>query len=136
MKTKLFFAFFFMCCTLSTFTNSAISSNISLVNTSSSDIKEEVLLAGRLETGMIKSIRITPFEVWKSSSSVDITYLSNLSNITIEIKDELGQTFYQSVVNPVSSGQLVVDIQGWAAGSYTITFSNANGGCIYGTFTI
>ena len=136
MKAKLFFLFFFIVSSAFTITSADNLSNIGLANFSSTDKKEEVLLAGTLETGMIKSLGIIPFEVWKSSASIDISYLSSLSSITIEIKDESGQTFYNSVVNPVSGGQLVIDIQGWAAGAYTITFSNETGGCVYGTFTI
>lgn len=136
MKAKLFFLFFFIGSSAFTITSADNLSNIGLANFSSTDKKEEVLLAGTLETGMIKSLGIIPFEVWKSSASIDISYLSSLSSITIEIKDESGQTFYNSVVNPVSGGQLVIDIQGWAAGTYTITFSNETGGCVYGTFTI
>lgn len=136
MKAKLFFLFFFIGCSAVTFTSADNLSSIGLVNVNSTDKKEEVLLAGTLETGMIKSLGIIPFEVWKSSTSIDISYLSSLSNITIEIKDESGQTFYQSVVNPVSGGQLNIDIQGWAAGSYTITFSNDEGGYVYGAFVI
>ena len=136
MKAKLFFLFFFIGSTAVTITSADNLSNISLVNVSSTDKKEEVLLAGTLETGMIKSLGIIPFEVWKSSTSIDISYLSSLTNITVEIKDESGQTFYQSIVNPVSGGQLIIDIQGWAPGTYTITFSNDNGGYVYGSFVI
>lgn len=93
-------------------------------------------MAGTLGTGMIKSLTIIPFDVWKSSTSIEIDYLSNLSNITVEIKSDSGQTFHHSIVNPVSGGQLIIDIQGWAAGNYTITFTNDTGGCVYGAFTI
>ena len=136
MKAKLFFLFFFIGCTAFTITSADNLSNIGLANACSTDKKEEVLLAGTLETGMIKSLSIIPFEVLKNSTSIDISYLSSLSNITIEIKDESGQTFYHSIVNPVSGGQLIIDIQGWATGTYTITFSDDNGGCVYGTFAI
>lgn len=136
MKAKLFFLFFFIGSSAFTITSADNLSNIGLANFSSTDKKEEVLLAGTLETGMIKSLGIIPFEVWKSSASIDISYLSSLSSITIEIKDESGQTFYHSIVNPVSGGQLLIDTQGWAIGAYTITFSNETGGCVYGTFTI
>lgn len=136
MRAKLFFLFFFIGSTAFTITSADKLSNFTLANVRSTDKKEEVLLAGTLETGMIKSLGIIPFEVWKSSTSIDISYLSSLSNITIEIKGDSGQTFYQSVVNPVSGGQLNIDIQGWAAGSYTITFSNDNGGYVYGAFAI
>ena len=136
MKAKLFFLFFFIGSSVFTVTLADNLSNIGLANFSGTDKKEEVLLAGTLETGMIKSLGIIPFEVWKSSASIDISYLSSLSDITIEIKDESGQILYHSIVNPVSGGQLLIDIQGWATGAYTITFSNETGGCVYGTFTI
>jgi hypothetical protein len=136
MKAKFFFLFFFLGFTAFTITSADNFSNIGFANISSSDIKEEVLLSGTLETGLIKSLSIIPFEVWKSSTSIDISYLSSLSNITIEIKDESGQTSYNSVVNTVSGGQLIIDIQGWAVGTYTITFSNDKGGCVYGAFDI
>lgn len=136
MKAKLFFLFFFISYTALTITSADKLSNFTLTKVRSTDKKEEVLLAGTLETGMIKSLSIIPFEVWKSSTSIDISYLSSLSNITIEIKDDSGQTFYQSIVNPVSGGQLIIDIQGWATDTYTITFSNDNGGYVYGAFTI
>lgn len=143
MQAKLFFVFFFVFCSVISITISASSSDISSanrrssdINANTSDIKEEVLLAGTLGTGMIKSLTIIPFDVWKSSTSIEIDYLSNLSNITVEIKSDSGQTFHHSIVNPVSGGQLIIDIQGWAAGNYTITFTNDTGGCVYGAFTI
>ena len=136
MQAKLFFTFFFIYCSVVSITVFANSSNINMKNISSSDKKEEVLLAGRLETGMIKSLMPIPFEVWKSSMSLEINYLSNLSNITVEIKDESGQTFYHSTVSPAFGEQLLIDIQTWGTGVYTITFSNDNGGYVYGTFSV
>lgn len=136
MKAKLFFLLFFI-----TYTHFSVSfadnySNIDMEKNSEYDKKEEVLLSGTLGTGMIKSLTIIPFEVWKSSSTIEISYLSNLTDIDIEIKNELGQSFHYSKVNPVSGGQLIIDIQGWAEGNYVITFSNGKGGCVYGAFTI
>lgn len=143
MQAKIFFVFFFVFCSVISITVSASSSDISSanrrssdINANASDIKEEVLLAGTLGTGMIKSLTIIPFDVWKSSMSIEIDYLSNLSNITVEIKNDSGQTLHHSIVNPVSGGQLIIDIQGWASGNYTITFTNGAGGCVYGAFTI
>ena len=136
MKAKLFFLFFFICSAAFTVSFADNFSNICLDNVINSDKKEEVLLSGTLGTGMIKSLSIIPFDVWKSSTSIDISYLSNLSNIDVEIKNESGQSFFHSNVNPVSGQQLLIDIFGWAQGIYTITFTNDNGGCVYGSFTI
>ena len=136
MKAKLFFLFFFISSAAFTVSLADNFSNIRLDDVINSDIKEEVLLSGTLGTGMIKSLSIIPFNVWKSSVAIDISYLSNLSNIIVEIKNESGQSFYHSNVNPVSGEQLLIDIVGWSQGTYSITFTNDKGGCVYGTFTI
>ena len=136
MKAKLFFLFFFISSAAFTVSLADNLSNIRLDSVINSDIKEEVLLSGTLGTGMIKSLSIIPFDVWKSSASIGISYLSNLNNIDVEIKNESGQSFFLSNVNPVSGEQLLIDIVGWAQGTYTITFTNDKGGCVYGTFTI
>ncbi len=110
-------------------------SNINLGK--SRDKEEEIILMGSLETGKVKSLFIpVPFEVWKSSTSIDVIYLSNLSNINVEVKNSSGQSVYSNNVNPVNGGHLLIDILGWEAGNYTITFSDSLGGCVYGAFTI
>jgi hypothetical protein len=95
--------------------------------------EEEIILLGPLENGTIRSI-FKPFNVIKNSYSISIYYLQNLSNIDVEIVDDLGQVVYSNNVNATYGENLRIDILNWPAGNYTIHFSNSSGNSICGNF--
>ncbi|GHV22774.1 hypothetical protein FACS189428_5320 [Clostridia bacterium] len=107
-----------------------------MIDTQSFSRTEETLdLQGSFATGVMRSF-FSPFQVTKSSSFITVYYLSNLSNIQVEIVDEYGQPVYYNLVNPVSGEQLLIDISNRDTGIYTIYFTNNAGNCIYGEFEI
>jgi hypothetical protein len=130
MKTTKVTNYFFLCLIailFSSFTSSSI--------VQSNDEEEDIILQGSLNKSHVKSFT-QPFGITKSSSFVTVYYLSNLNNINVSITDEYGETVYSNIVNPITGGQLLIDIFGWDTGNYTIHFSNSAGGHIWGSFEI
>ena len=97
--------------------------------------EEELDLRGSLENIPVRSL-LQPFRVTKNNHSVNIYYLQNLSDISIEITNEFGQVVYSNNVNAVSGGSLHIDILNWSSGIYTIQFRKSFGNRIYGDFEI
>jgi hypothetical protein len=93
-------------------------------------------LHGSLSNMPIRSFTSQPFQVAKHFSYITVYYLINLNNITVQIVKASGQTIYSNNVNPVAGGQLYISLAGLSSGDYTITFTSANGGCIYADFEI
>jgi hypothetical protein len=106
-----------------------------LLSFGNSKADDQIELHGSLSNGQLRPSFI-PFEVTQSANLITIAYQSTLSNIGIQITDELGVTVYSNNVNPVSGQQLSISITGWEAGSYEITISNSSGGFISGEFNI
>ena len=127
MKTKLFITILFI--TLGITSNSA-NYTLRLVE------RTKVILFGSLTHGGGRTLD-EPFEVSLSQNSIDIYFLQNLSNLTIEVVNESSvQVFYEKSLNPFNGQCLEIGITGWDEGIYTIIFSNNTGGCIYGNFEL
>jgi hypothetical protein len=116
--------------------SSNVYSNFHRLDFSANNTEEEIALHGSLSNGPLRSVLTTPFEATKSADVITVAYLVNLSNIQVSVTDESGQLVYNNNVNPVSGGQLLIDIVDYEPGDYTITFSNATGGYLYGTFEV
>jgi hypothetical protein len=119
--------------------------NVSLINIEAltdewdselSAIEVEILLQGSLADIPVRSYSSTPFHAIKYSSHIDVYYLVTLNNISVKIVKASGQIVYSNTVNPVAGGQLYISLAGLPSGDYTITFTSANGGSIYGDFEI
>ena len=127
MKTKIFLTALFL--SMIFFADSTAANNAPQGD------DKKIDLQGSLAQGSTRSSG-DPFEVFLSPYSIDISFLQDLRDITIEITDEWGETVYYNIVNPVSGQTLPISIIGWEEGIYTITFSDDTGGCIYGEFEI
>ena len=99
------------------------------------DPEEEIELQGALAKSTIRSL-IKPFRATVNNHSVNIYYLQDLSNISIEITNESGQVVYSTNVSPTYGGSLHIGISSWTNGFYTIRFANSSGNSIYGSFEI
>jgi hypothetical protein len=118
------------------FSNTAFLPSESCVDIQSLSKSEETLdLQGSFAKGVMRSLFL-PFQATKSSSSITVNYLSNLSNIHVKIVDEYGQPVYDNSINPVSGEQLLINISNWNTGFYNLYFTDNAGGCIYGEFEI
>jgi hypothetical protein len=92
-------------------------------------------LTGSLGGGKPKSTS-NPIEAYLSQSSLDIYFLQDLSDITIEIVDEFGEQVFFNEVSPVGGISLHIDISSFDTGEYTIKFVNAKGQYLEGSFVI
>jgi hypothetical protein len=124
-----------LCCGMF-FLSSNVYSNLHRLDFSTNDDEEAIALQGSFYNNPVKSASMYPIEVTKSSDWVTVSYLVNLNNINVTVTDGSGQLVYNNNVNPVSGGQLLINISNWTQGAYTITFTNAAGGYVYGMFEI
>jgi hypothetical protein len=97
---------------------------------------DEIDLHGSVVYIPVRSIASKPFQAIKYSSHITVSYLINLNNITVQIVNASGQTVYSNTVNPVAGGQLYISLASLSSGDYTISFTSANGGSMYGDFEI
>ena len=132
MKTKLLLTLLFVIIISS---SSSVYNLVDAHSTRIMDTQKQIDLKGALTESTLRSFSI-PVEVFQSSNSILINYLEDLSNISIEITDGLGQLVYLNKVNTVTGDFLMIDISDWEKGSYTISFRNSSGGCISGDFDI
>ena len=112
-----------------------LASESTVSNETTSRNEETIELHGLFATGNMRS-SICPFEVTKTSSFITVYYLVNLSRISVEIIDGLGQTVYSDIVNPIANTELLIDIQDWEAGEYILSFTDSLGNSIVGKFKI
>jgi hypothetical protein len=130
--------------TLNTQENCSVSLTLNNIESSASneyecdcdDENDPIALQGSLADMPVRSYSSTPFQAVKHPSHIDVYYLISLNNITVKIVKASGQIVYSNTVNPVAGGQLYISLSGLPSGDYTIVFSNANGGSIYGDFEI
>jgi hypothetical protein len=109
--------------------------NIEVLTDELTAFEQEILLIGSLIDRPLRSFS-TPFNAVKYSSYIAVSYLSNLSNITVQIVSASGQTVYTNIVNPVAGGQLYISLAELPSGDYTIVFVAPNGSSMYGNFEI
>lgn len=98
----------------------------------SSRIKLEEILNRKLARS-----NFIPYIVEIDDQSIDVTYLKDLSNTTIEIFSESGECTYRTTVNPTINGHLFIHIEDWTEGCYTIYLKNSsNNHTYYGEFEL
>jgi len=129
MKTKVFFIVLFfsvLCLSHSNLANSVTKCNE----------RGKIDLLGSLNQGGPRSI-VTPVEAFLSPYAIDIVFLQNLSNLTIQIVDESeNQVYSEKNLSPLNGQQLEISILGWDEGRYTIIISDSGGGYMCGVFEI
>ncbi len=134
MKTKIILTFFLAIIII----GGSSTYNFMYANNSqcgTTDKEEQIDLHGSLAQSTLRS-SFTPFEVTKGTYSLSIYYLQDLTNISIDVYNELGQSVYSNKVNPNYGGSLHLDISSWPKGYYTISFKSVSGNAIYGDFEI
>jgi hypothetical protein len=114
MKTKIILTFLFA------ITIFAVSSTCNFMyannsQSSTTDKEEQIDIHGSLAQSTLRS-SFTPFEVIKGTYSLSIYYLQDLTNISINVYNELGQSVYSNRVNPNYGSSLHLDISSWPKG--------------------
>lgn len=77
-----------------------------------------------------------PYIVEVDEKSIDVTYLQESSNTTVEVFNELGECVYRTVADFVSNGQLLIGTEDWNSGYYTIYFKESKGNIVFGEFEL
>ena len=93
-------------------------------------------MKGKIGVAGAKSLDDTiPIDASTDGQSIFINFLTALGDVTISIYNVNGDLVYQSNEQITSVQQLLVSITNLSSGSYTLVFTNAGGGYVYGTFT-
>ena len=96
----------------------------------------EIDLKGKIGVAGAKSLDDPiPIDASTDGQSIFINFLTALGDVTISIYNVNGDLVYQSNEQITSVQQLLVSIANLSSGSYTLVFTNAGGGYVYGTFT-
>ena len=77
-----------------------------------------------------------PVEVYQNENDLELYFLSSLNSLTIKVVNEQDQTVYQKTVNVAAGSSLIIDLQGWASGAYTLSITDGQGGSLEGIFEI
>lgn len=85
-----------------------------------------------------RSINYLPITVSKSSNYLTIQDSNPVNTITVKItSNETGATVFENVYPQGQTSFIVIPINGWSAGSYTIElFGRENNGYLWGTFQV
>jgi len=94
-----------------------------------------LFLKGQLK-GPEKGAPSQPIEAFQSEYDLELYFLSSLNSLTIKVVNEQDQTVYQKTVNAVAGSSLIIDLQGWASGAYTLAITDGLGGYLEGIFQI
>ncbi len=75
-----------------------------------------------------------PVAAQQNPASVELTFLSDLGNLTIQVVNAQGYTAYQQTVNAAAESRLEIGTQDWTAGTYTILILDGQDGRLEGQF--
>ncbi len=132
-KLKIMKNLFLICLFLSVILIPQISHSSTTI---SSDDEKIIELDGSLAATPTRSLLPTPIQATISSSNLEIVFLSNLSNINVEVSSTTGSLVYQNNVNTQTQQNLSIDVSNWDSGTYQIRFTNSEGRYMYGSFEI
>lgn len=79
-----------------------------------------------------------PISIYKNSQYLTIQDSNPVNTITVKItSDETGATVFENVYPKGQTSFIVIPMNGWSAGSYTIElFGRENNGYLWGTFQV
>lgn len=75
-----------------------------------------------------------PVEAELYATSLEIRFNSNLGSQNVVVTNKWGYPVFQQTVNATSGSRLMIDIQSWASGTYTIHILDGQGGGLQGQF--
>lgn len=85
-----------------------------------------------------RGVEIYPISIYQNSQYLTIQDSNPVNTITVRItRNDSGATVFENVYPQGQTGLIVIPLQGWSAGSYTIElFGRENNGYLVGTFQI
>lgn len=85
-----------------------------------------------------RGINIFPISIYKNSNYLTIQDSNPVNTITVKItSNETGATVFENVYPQGQTSFIVIPMNGWSAGSYTIElFGRENNGYLWGTFQV
>lgn len=100
------------------------------------DLCSKVPLKGYLSGAQVMSTQpaSTPVEVYQNPADLQVIFKSSLGSLNIVVTNKWGYPVFQQTVNAIAGNSLNIATQSWAAGTYTISILNGQGGCLEGQF--
>ena len=105
---------------------------------SSMILEEDVEVGGKTGWNGEEKALITPITITKHSNYLTIQDSNPVNTVTVKItSNETGATVFENVYPQGQTSFIVIPINGWSAGSYTIElFGRENNGYLWGTFQV
>ena len=111
---------------------------IVLAGVSLMSVHANIPLKGKLGSGgPTKDPSLTvPVVVYQYTASIEVSFLSDLGDLCIEVLDESGAPVFQTVVKTAAGSSLPINTGSWAPGEYTLVITDKFGGYLEGYFVI
>ncbi len=102
----------------------------------SSDVEKVIELDGALNNASTRSILPDPISATISPYSLNINFLYNVGNISVEVYSLSGELIYETKMDTSTQSSISIDVTEWDSDFYEIRFLGSTGNYIYGTFEI
>ena len=108
------------------------------VNATLSDENKKVESGGKWEDDGKRSLTSVPISIYQNTQYLTIQDSNPVNTITVKItSNETGATVFENVYPQGQTSFIVIPMDGWSAGSYTIElFGRENNGYLWGTFQV
>ena len=98
--------------------------------------EEDIELEGSLDDPKTRTPQTEPIQATISSTSLNVTFLADVGNISVEVYTSSGTQVYINNVNTQTQTSLSIDVSAGDVGTYEIRFVNTVGNYMYGAFII
>ena len=103
----------------------------------SSDVEKVIELDGSLNNVSTRSILSDPISATIGPNSLNVNFLYNVGNISVEVYSLSGELIYEADVDTsIQSSMSIINVTDWSSNFYEIRFVNSTGNYMYGTFEI
>lgn len=108
------------------------------VNAALSNEDNKVETGGKWEDDDKRNFTLCSISIYKYSQYLTIQDSNPVNTITVRItRNDSGATVFENVYPQGQTSFIVIPLQGWSAGSYTIElFGRENNGYLWGTFQV
>ena len=98
--------------------------------------ENEQIAKGRVEGEVYPKGNGDTVFVYQNDSSIEVEFLTALSNITITIEDANGVVVFSTVINTTAGMVYIIDVSNFETGWYNIRIESKSGGTVKGSFYV
>lgn len=100
----------------------------------SSDVEKVIELDGSLNNVSTRSILSDPISATIGPNGLNVNFLYNVGNISVEVYSLSGELIYEADVDTSIQSSMYFNVTSWRSNFYEIRFVGSTGQYMYGTF--